>query len=175
MPAARDEEVLDVVDEHDHVVDQATRARVHAEGLLHRAVQVHAYDRGGRLLLQKRGEDVETYPGRWTGSAAGHVDAGETYREAAKRELLEEVGLEGKLRKELKLRHEDTPGDLTDRELIFLFTVLVDEDPDLDVDPGEVQAVRWMLPEDVEAWVRDEPEAFAPSFRDAFERYLWSC
>jgi len=33
------------------------------------------------------------YKSYWTGSASGHVDSGESYKDAAKRELKEELGI----------------------------------------------------------------------------------
>jgi isopentenyl-diphosphate delta-isomerase type 1 len=166
-------EVLPVVDEHDNVVDEAPREEVHAEGLRHRAVQVHVYDREGRLYLHKRASSKVFHPDVWTASATGHVEAGESYREAAARELDEELGLEGRLRKELKFLYEDEQDGHVEREFTSLLTVLVDEAPE--PDPDEIQEGKWMFPEDVDAWVQEEPGAFAPSFREAFERYLWKC
>jgi len=57
-----------------------------------RAARVIALDPAGRLLLA-RGHDVDE-PGRhWWFTVGGGIDAGETAREAAVRELREETGL----------------------------------------------------------------------------------
>lgn len=66
---------------------------MHREGLLHRAVHVLVFDSEGRLWLQRRSAAKDTYPGLWTSSASGHVDPGEDYETAARRELQEELGL----------------------------------------------------------------------------------
>lgn len=93
-PAQNPEELLPVVDENDRRVGLASRARVHREGLLHRAVHVLVFDAEGRLWLQRRSTAKDTYPGLWTSSASGHVDPGEDYAAAARRELREELGLD---------------------------------------------------------------------------------
>jgi len=93
-PASDPDELLPVVDEQDRPLGLARRGDIHAQGLLHRAVHVLVFAPGGRLWLQRRGPDKDTYPGMWTSSASGHVDPGESYDQAARRELGEELGLE---------------------------------------------------------------------------------
>src|SRR5690349_15619810 len=41
------EEIFDVVDEHDHVIGQAPRSQVHAQGLLHRAASIFVFNSPG--------------------------------------------------------------------------------------------------------------------------------
>lgn len=91
-------ELLPVVDENDREIGTAPRWQVHAEGLRHRAVHILVFDGRGRLYLQRRSTAKDTHPLKWTTSASGHVDPGETYQQAATRELKEELGLELKLR-----------------------------------------------------------------------------
>ena len=91
-PVAR--EMLPVVDRHDRQVGLAPRGEIHRRGLLHRAVHVLVFDQEGRLYLQLRSQNKDTHPGKWTSSASGHVDPGESYLQAARRELAEELGLE---------------------------------------------------------------------------------
>lgn len=92
--AATDRDLLPVVDESDRVIGIAPRREIHLNKLLHRAVHVGVFDAQGRLWLQKRSRDKDTFGGYWDLSATGHVDLDESYDEAAKRELREELGLE---------------------------------------------------------------------------------
>ena len=59
------------------------------EGLLHRVVAVFVFDSGDNLLLQSH----EKSNGQLDHTVGGHVSAGETYLEAATREMEEEIGL----------------------------------------------------------------------------------
>jgi isopentenyl-diphosphate delta-isomerase type 1 len=86
-------ELFDVVDEQDRVLRQMERAEVHRQRLFHRAVHVLVFDSRDQIYLQRRSQLKDTYPGRWTTSCSGHVDAGEDYDQAARRELGEELGL----------------------------------------------------------------------------------
>ena len=81
-----------MVDLDDQVVSHAPRREVHARKLLHRAVHVLVHDHNGRLFLQRRSLSKDTFPGCWDSSCSGHVDAGEDYPIAARRELVEELG-----------------------------------------------------------------------------------
>lgn len=87
-------EVFDVVNEKDEVVGNALRSEVHQDkSLIHRSVAVLVFQ-NDRLYLQRRSKTKDTYAGYWTCSCSGHVDTGETYKDAAKRELSEELGLQ---------------------------------------------------------------------------------
>ncbi|HXW36347.1 MAG TPA: NUDIX domain-containing protein [Nitrososphaerales archaeon] len=92
MPAVSSE-LVDVVDEEDVKVGTRPLRECLELGLLHRAVAVLVFDKAGRVLIQKRSKDKAWYPGFWTLSATGHVRSGETYAEAAERELREEAGI----------------------------------------------------------------------------------
>lgn len=57
-------------------------------------VHICVFGSDGRMLIQRRTPAKEKWPDMWDVSAAGGVLAGETSREAARRELLEELGLD---------------------------------------------------------------------------------
>lgn len=87
------DEVFDIVDHRDRVIGQATRGEVHKNpSLVHRCITILVY-RNNELFLQKRSMTKDAFPGVWTCSVAGHVDSGETYEEAAIREMQEELGI----------------------------------------------------------------------------------
>jgi isopentenyldiphosphate isomerase len=44
--------------------------------------------------LQKRSSRKRIQPGKWDSSVGGHVDPGESYEQAAERELAEELGVQ---------------------------------------------------------------------------------
>jgi len=85
-------ETLDIVNDRDEVIGQATKKEIYAQKLPHRIVHVLVYDDQGRMLLQKRAETVFFAPGHWSTAVGGHVQAGETYEAAALREYDEELG-----------------------------------------------------------------------------------
>jgi len=86
-------EIFDVVDENDRIIGQATREECNRNPkLIHRAVYVLVFNSKGELFLQKRSQTKDICPGMWSVSVSGHVDQGESYKEAALREMAEEIG-----------------------------------------------------------------------------------
>jgi 8-oxo-dGTP pyrophosphatase MutT (NUDIX family) len=73
------------------------RRAVHRQGDWHRCFHcVIVSGNGGerRLTLQRRGLDLEEYPGQIDVTVAGHLRAGEKLEDAATREIAEELGVE---------------------------------------------------------------------------------
>lgn len=86
-------ELLDIVNQEDIIIGQATRSDVYAKQLPHRIVHVLMFDNTGRLALQLRSDSVSFCPNHWSTTVGGHVQTGESYEDAAKREFVEEVGI----------------------------------------------------------------------------------
>jgi len=88
------DEMLEVVDAAGQPIGRAPRSECHGNPeLAHRAVHVLVHDRHGRFYLQKRSTRKRIQPGKWDSSVGGHVDPGESYEQAAQRELAEELGV----------------------------------------------------------------------------------
>jgi isopentenyldiphosphate isomerase len=87
------EELVDIVDDDDNVIATVTRAEMRARRLQHRSVGIAVISSDGRLLIHRRSEDKDIWPGWWDIAAGGVVAAGETYDQAARRELAEELGV----------------------------------------------------------------------------------
>ena len=160
------EEIFDVVDADDNVIGQATRSEVHAQNLLHRAASIFVFNTNGQLLLQKRSATKDQFPLCYTSSASGHLDAGETYEQAAIRELEEELGLKCPLDYLVKLPASAE----TAYEHSVLFRTLTDEEPVLH--PEEIEVAKYCSINEIESMITRSPELFAPPFRELFRWYL---
>ncbi|MBQ3210558.1 MAG: NUDIX domain-containing protein [Oscillospiraceae bacterium] len=57
-------------------------------------VHVCVFNSRGEMLIQRRSDNKDRYPGCWDVSAGGFVSSGEDSREAVMREAKEELGLE---------------------------------------------------------------------------------
>lgn len=141
-------ELLDVVDPSGNVIGQATRERVHREGLLHRAVHALVWHPDGRILLQKRSASKACCPGLWDTSVGGHVGSGEDVLDAVLRECREELGIRVDARDLDPLGRYLFDRDTADPELVDSWG-MVHAGPFLP-DPVEVEDVAWFSREDVE-------------------------
>lgn len=101
------EEIFIVVNKQDRIIDYRTRYECHHNNkLIHRAIGIVIFNKMGQILMQKRSKNKDLYPNLYTISTSGHVDKGETYHQAAKRELQEELGINIPLKQERKFLSE---------------------------------------------------------------------
>jgi len=77
------------------VVATVPRAVMRRDRLRHRKTFVVVRATDGRVLIHRRSDDKDLWPGRWDLAVGGVVTAGEDYGAAAQRELAEEVGVVG--------------------------------------------------------------------------------
>ena len=93
-------EYLDIVSESGEPTGNTVpRNTAHKEGILHRTAHVWVVrktDSGYDILLQKRSEEKESFPGLYDTSSAGHIPAGQEPLPSALRELSEELGIRAK-------------------------------------------------------------------------------
>ena len=94
MQSSPRHEVVDIVDSNDVVVRTVTRRQMRAERLRHRAVFIAVVHPDGRLLIHRRSDAKDVWPGWWDLAVGGVVSAGETYDDAARREVREEIGID---------------------------------------------------------------------------------
>jgi len=90
-------EYLDIVDAYGHPTGETvSREEAHNAGILHRTAHVwiiREADGCTEVLLQKRSDEKDSFPGMYDTSSAGHIPAGEEPLSSALRELSEELGI----------------------------------------------------------------------------------
>jgi len=87
------DELIDVVDQHDQVIKPMWRSEVVAQNIHYRRVAI-AFLRHpeGKLCFFRRSINKKIEPGLIT-LPGGHVQSGESYESAFRREILEELGI----------------------------------------------------------------------------------
>lgn len=152
-----------VVDEKDIVIGSEYIAFAIEKGLIRRASRVYVFNEAGQLLIQQRSTHV-LKPLLLDQSAAGHVDEGESYEDAAKRELFEELGISG---------YQLVPVAMSFRDRDFynsIYKIVVPNNILINFDPEEVAQVFWWTPAQVSEEINKEPEKFTPAFKEVWTK-----
>lgn len=145
---------MDIVDDNDKVIGRVSREEVYANKLTHRIVHVYVFNSAGELALQRRSATVDYCPRHFGVSAAGHVRSGESFEQAAKRELKEEMGIEVPLEFIAKEYYTEDPRGV----MKFIALYRTTYDGELPFDPQEVESVEWLALERVRMMLaRGEP------------------
>ncbi len=160
------DEIYDIVNEHDQVVGQATRAEVHAKHLWHRAVHVLVFRGDGKVFLQKRSKWKDCSPQCWDSSSSGHVDSGEDYATAAVRELGEELGLVVSGPQVLQPLLRLAACIETGCEFVWVYRT--ESEGPFNLNPAEIESGEWFFPSEVTSLMAEKPRAFTTAFI-----YLW--
>ena len=88
------DEYIDIVTETGAQTGKvALKSEAHKNGWWHNTIHLWLYTNNGEILLQQRSHKKDIYPLLWDVSAAGHIDAGESFESAAIRETHEELGI----------------------------------------------------------------------------------
>jgi len=160
-------EYFHVVDEDDNVIGRATREECHSgKGPIHRSVYIFVLNDKNELFLQKRSKSKDLYAGYYTGSATGHVDYGEDYDEAARRELKEELGLDAPLQMLGKVKNfsED------EREISALY--LCRYNGPVRFNEKEIEEGFFISMQDIKRSLKTGERRYAHGFKVAFKELL---
>lgn len=148
-------ELFDVVDEDGEPTGETIeRTLAHSQGIRHRTAHVWLLRRRQdrvEILLQKRSQNKDSFPGCYDISSAGHIPAGVDYISSALRELKEELGEEA-APEELHccgvrhIRYEENfyGKPFRDNQVSKVYVLWRDKEPeDFVLQREEVEEVRW--------------------------------
>ena len=159
------EEILEIVDNDNQVIGTAGRSEIHKRHLMHRAVHVFLFNSADQLFLQKRAQSKDEFPGYYDSSAAGHVNPGESYHEAAKRELKEELGIEAPLEKVAELPASKETG----WEFVFFYSAITDVAVKLNY--KEIEEGRFYSLDEIRTLLLSDGDKFTPSVKALLDIY----
>ena len=159
------DEVFDVVDLSDQVVGRETRYQVHERGFLHRAVHIMIQRPSGKWVLQQRSARKDVDPLFWTSSCSGHVDAGESYLDAAVRECMEELSVEVQ-KDSFKEIFRCSPCRETGNEFVRVYKLFYERE--LVFDPLEIYRIKNFTLMEMKDFQKNHSEEISLSFRHLF-------
>ena len=158
-------ELFEIVNEKGEVIGTAPRSRCHGDPtLVHRAAHVLVFNSEGSLLLQLRSKNKDIQPGKWDTSVGGHLGVGESYEQAAAREMAEELGVGGA---ELRYLYDYPLRNAVESEDIRSFFTIYDGPVVFQVE--EIDGVRFWSMGEVRASLGKG--VFTPNFEQEFGLY----
>lgn len=142
------------------------RDEAERENWPHRIATTICRDRAGRILALRRSETHSRFPGYYDVMVGGAVDVGESYEEAAARELTEELGVGVPVRFMFKFlcREGISPVWFGVHEAVVTEPLIPD--------PGEIAWKDWLTMAELREVV--DQRLFVPGGREALRRYLES-
>lgn len=136
--AAAAAQLVEHVAEDGSVIEVVTRAEMRDRSLRHRSVYIAVVNSNNELLVHKRADWKDVFPGAWDLAFGGVCDVGEDWDSSAQRELLEEAGVTGELIDKGPVSFE-APGVA----LIGRLYLCTHQGP-FAFNDGEVTATRWV-------------------------------
>ena len=189
------DEVCIVLDEDDNPIGSASKKICHLmtnidKGLLHRAFSCFLFDSQNRLLLQQRATEKITFPDMWTNTCCSHPlgvpsETGATLeaavagvKKAAQRKLDHELGIKAHqvpLDKFdfLTRIHYKAPSDGKWGEYEIDYVLFIKADVDLEVNPNEVQDIKYVAADQLKKMFEDDSLKFTPWFKLICESLLF--
>ncbi|XP_024028512.1 nudix hydrolase 3 isoform X1 [Morus notabilis] len=128
------------------------RGDVHRDGDYHRAVHVWIYaENTQELLLQRRADCKDSWPGFWDISSAGHISTGDSSLITARRELQEELGV-------------ILPKDAFEKIFVYLEECVTNDGTFINNEFSDVYLVTTLDPIPLEAFTLQEIEVSAVKY-----------
>ena len=163
--AANLQMIVDVVDANNVPVGAARRADVLPNGLNFRTVHVLLMDAGGKVMLQLLPRHHRRSPSKLGSSVAGYVQRGETYQQAARRKLSEELSISADLQEVGTWPMHDEKS----AKFVQLFVGRTHERPSFDRD--EIADLISLDLLNLEQRVRDCPNEFTSTFLFVYGKF----
>jgi isopentenyl-diphosphate Delta-isomerase len=159
---------IDIVNEKDEVIGGELKSKKHEKGFISRVVAIYLIDSENKFLMCKRASRKDDAAGLWDLAACGNVESGESYGEAAKRELDEELDIDCRLEMMGKFYEEveATKGGIM-KVFCGVFVGFSDKIPKLNHELSEFKKMSF---EEIETELKLNPKKFCHGFRIDFEK-----
>ena len=164
------EEKVILVDKNDNQIGFMPKLEAHQKGVLHRAFSIFIFNNKYELLLQKRASSKYHSGGLWTNTCCSHPREGEEILDAAKRRLIEEMGIDTSLRKVHDFIYKaELDNDLTEHEFDHVLYGIYNEDPIINED--EADDFKWIDMDSLNEDIKTNGNNYTIWFKIAFEYF----
>lgn len=163
---SKNETQYDLFDFHDNFIQVGTKRDAKKLKLFTRSAHIILVDTQGKLMICKRPPSKKTYPNQITSSAGGHVEKGENYKVAAKRELKEELGLV------IPIKDAGRFDVINNKERAIHHLFIGKTKNRMLIDSSEISNYYFLSLRDIKNDITLHPRKYAMPFHGAFDLYL---
>jgi isopentenyl-diphosphate delta-isomerase len=158
------EEHVILVDESDREIGTMEKIEAHRKGKLHRAFSILLFNSKGKILIQKRAHTKYHSAGLWTNTCCSHPAPGEPMKDATRRKLMQEMGIDERCEFFFKFIYRtELENNLVEHELDHVFLGKFDGEPSINL--KEVEAFRWLSIDALRREIETSPETFTYWFK----------
>ncbi|MDR0969431.1 MAG: isopentenyl-diphosphate Delta-isomerase [Lentimicrobiaceae bacterium] len=163
------EEQVILVDPNDEPLGLMNKMEAHEKGLLHRAFSIFIFNSNNELLIHQRAFTKYHTPGLWTNTCCSHPRESETIKDAAKRRLMEEMGMQCDFDEAFTFLYKSEVGQgLIEHEYDHVFIGYCNDTPQ--INPEEVAIWRYENMDNLRYDLKINPQRYTVWFRIAFDR-----
>jgi len=163
-----DNHLIDIVDKDNKVIGQATKEEKFTKELISRNVVAFIKNSKGELIIVKRSPHKRSWPNRLDLATCGNVNVGETYEQAIKREIMEEIQIPVKV-KLIDITYTETTEN--GKRLRYFTGVFAGKTNLKPILCDEHLFLRYIAPDKLNKMMDKDPDLFSPSFIKEFKEF----
>jgi isopentenyldiphosphate isomerase len=145
-------EQVEVIDLDGNVIEIVSRQRMREEKLRHRSVFIAVINDDGDLLVHRRAEHKDVWPGWWDVAVGGVVGVSEDYDTAAWRELREELGIDA-----AKIESIGTGAYVDEAVKLVASCYVVYDNGPFQFTDDEITEAHWVTAGELDIWLSAKP------------------
>lgn len=166
-------EKIVIVDKDDNFVMEESREKCHkGDGILHRAFSAFIFNEKNELLLQKRSNLKPLWPLYWSNTCCSHPRKDESYEEAAKRRIKEEMGIKCMPKFLFKFQYSAKYNKEWSENEVCAVLISKCKDIKINIDPKEVDDFKFVNIEELKKDIQENPDKYTPWFKLEIGRVL---
>lgn len=159
-----------LIDNNDNEIGRCDKLKAHELGLLHRAFSIFIFRKRNnqlQLLIHQRHHKKYHCGGLWTNTCCSHPFPGEKTKTAAKRRLLEEIGIQTELKYVGKFHYiAKLNNNLIENECDHIYIGFFNEDK-INFNKNEISNIAWVPLAILAKEIVKEPQKYTPWFTEA--------
>lgn len=145
-------ELVEIIDRDGVVTGVVPRAQMRAERLRHRSVFIAVTNDDGDLLVHRRAEHKDVWPGWWDIAVGGVVGCDESFDDAARREFREELGTDT-----TPIQFIGSGAYEDDTVKLVAHCYVVVENGPFQFTDNEITEAHWVSADELDHWLRSKP------------------